>query len=147
MNRCGKQRGQRQLIQIHTCFIVKIKHRATGFPQELQQLNTREGKDLSELQDRKRGIRVRKMLVVVVHQDDAEREELVEHHLPIGIFQERRKREHGLDGSLLPLEFRAATRTERELLRDIQVNQQDGSDIEGRRSERVLRCFLNEFLE
>lgn len=118
-----QQRDQRQLIQIDTCFLVEIKHRARWFPQQLQQLNTRERENLPELQNRKRGICARETLVIVVHQNDTEREEFAKHHLPIGVFQKGRKREHGLNGSLLLLEFGATARTEGKLLRDVQMNQ------------------------
>ena len=146
MDAYGQQRAQRQLIQIDTCFLGKVEHGLTGFPQQLQQLRTGEGEDLSELQDRKRGIGAREVLIVVVHQNDAEREEFVEDDLPLGVFQKRRKREHGMDGRLLLLELGAATRAEGELSRDVQMDQQDGCDVERRRGERVVRCLPNEFL-
>ena len=129
-NAYGQQRDQRQLIQIDTCFLGKVEYGLTGFPQQLQQLNTGESEDLSELQDRKRGIGVCEMLIVVVRQNDAEREEFVEDNLPFGVFLKQCIREHGIDGRLLILELGATTRTEGELSCDVQMDQQDGCDIE-----------------
>ena len=86
--------------------------------------------------------------VVMVHQHYAQRKELVEHCFAGTILQQAPKRNHLLRGhSLLLLERSAAARTERELHRDMEMNQKQRREVNGRRHKRIVVSLLYHFLQ
>ena len=84
----------------------------------------------------------------MVHQHYTQRKELVEHCFAGTFLQQAPKRNHLLRWhSLLLLERSAAARTERELHRDMEMNQKQGREVNGGRHKRIVVSLLYHFLQ